>query len=93
MFIKFCDNLQEKSYADFTSFPIISVGGNWDWALNAVAALPENWQQPRKPTLGVFANRVPENQGTGHCLRPLPRNRAAPSGEDSSAIYAGSNPL
>jgi hypothetical protein len=39
MFIKFCDNLQEKFYANFTSFRIISLAGQWDWALDAFAAL------------------------------------------------------
>ena len=38
MFTKFCDNLQAKFYADFTSFPIISLGENCDWALDVVAA-------------------------------------------------------
>ena len=67
MFIKLCDNLQEKFYADFTSFPIISLGGNWDWALDAVAALSgKSGSQPRKPTLGAFTNGARENQGAGH---------------------------
>ena len=78
MFIKFCDNLQEKFYADFSSFPIISLGGNWDWALDALRPFPENPQQPRKPTLGARTNGAQENQGAGRRLRPLPHNRAVP---------------
>jgi hypothetical protein len=42
MFIKFCGNLQEKFYADFTSFPIISLGGNWDWRSMPLRRFPED---------------------------------------------------
>jgi hypothetical protein len=66
MFIKFCDNLQEKFYADFNSFRIISLAGHWDSALDAFAALPENPQQPRKPTLGASTNGAREDQVAGH---------------------------
>jgi hypothetical protein len=93
MFIKLCDNLQEKFYTDFISFPIIPLGGDWDWALDNVPALSGKLASASQTNpRSVHKWRAGESRS-----RPLTAAAFTQSGrsagEDSPAIYAGSNPL
>jgi len=74
MFIKFFDNLQEKFYTDFTSFPIIPLGGNWDWALDNLPALSGKLASASQTNpRSVHKWRAGESRS-----RRLPPNRAGP---------------